>query len=57
MNTENITNVTVFLTLSIPVGAYAIIKAEKFDAGTLLAFIFIVLLGAVIICGTGTKRD
>lgn len=57
MNTETSSGIAIFLTLSIVVGAYAFIKAEKFDAMMLICFIFVVLLGAFIIWGVGANRD
>ena len=43
-----------FLTLSITAGAYALVKADKFDIVMLLVLVFIILLGAYFIWGTYT---
>ena len=57
MDTKTSSGIAIFLTLSAVVGAYAFVKAEKFDALMLVCFIFVVLLGAFIIWGVGVNRD
>ena len=57
MDTGTSSGIAIFLTLSIGVGVYAFVKAEKFDALMLVCFIFVVLLGAFIIRGVGANRD